>query len=94
VSRQRVCRAIGITYAVEVSPAAAAATWHAALWAGASNVGLGVTRPHISMASGQRSRKRQPSAGFTTFGGSPTAADVETETGSRGSGTAESRSCV
>ena len=48
---------------------------------------------HTSNASGQRSRNRQPSPGSITSGGSLTSAAC-TASGARGSGTADSSSCV
>ena len=54
----------------------------------------GVTVEQTSMASGQRSRKRQPGVGSITLGGSPWPASASTASGARGSGTAESNSWV
>src|ERR671934_2466211 len=76
------------------SPTSASATWQAASRPGPRGLSSGVTVPHSAIAYGQRARKRQPPFGLTTFGGSPTSAAAETSSGARGSGTAESSSCV
>ena len=54
----------------------------------------GVTVAQASMASGQRQRNRQPGLGSITFGGSPLSVSAATPSGARGSGTADSSSCV
>ena len=46
------------------------------------------------MASGHRQRNRQPGAGSITLGGSPRSVSAATESGARGSGTADSSSWV
>ena len=53
-----------------------------------------MTEWHTSMASGQRHRNRQPGVGSMTLGGSPWSASALTASGARGSGTADSKSCV
>src|SRR5205823_6130094 len=70
------------------------ATWQATRRRRPISRSSGVTVSHVAIASGQRSRKRQPSPGSITFGGSPTSAASERPSGARGSGTAERSSCV
>jgi hypothetical protein len=48
----------------------------------------------MSMASGHRQRNRQPGVGSMTLGGSPRSVSAATESGARGSGTADSSSWV
>src|SRR5262249_1777872 len=72
----------------------ASATWQATRRSVPIGPTFGVTAMHVSIAYRQRGWKRQPSVGLTTFGGSPTSAASETPSAARGSGTAESRSCV
>src|ERR1700678_2806919 len=76
------------------SRASASATWQAANCPGATSPSSGVTVLHSSMAYGQRGWKRQPGAGLTTFGGSPTSDELVSSSGARGSGTADSSNWV
>src|SRR5215469_8722054 len=70
------------------------ATWQAASWPSAMGSSCGVTAWHVSIAIGQRHRNRQPGVGLITFGGSPRSVSAPTPSSARGSGAAESSSCV
>src|SRR5436305_6652121 len=72
--------------------ASATATWQATCL-GPIGVGRGVSCEQVSMAWGQRKRKRQPSVGLITRGGSPLSAETASAF-CRGSATAERSSCV
>src|SRR5262249_29411686 len=76
------------------SPTSASATWQATRRRGPMSRRSGVTVSHSATAYGQRRRKRQPSPGLITRGGSPTSAASAIPSGARGSGNAERRSCV
>ncbi len=54
----------------------------------------GLTAWHVSMASGQRQRNRQPGVGSITCGGSPRSVSAPTVSSAFGSGTADSSSWV
>src|SRR5947209_14331498 len=76
----------------ETSFAFATATWQATKLEPIGS-GRGVTCEHFSIAYGHRHRKRHPSLGLITFGGSPVSAEIDSSF-SRGSATAERRSWV
>ena len=90
------CHQLLLTEAVPAglatSAGSPAATWQATC-TDPIGLGRGVTCEHFSIASGQRQRKRQPSLGLITLGGSPVSAEIGSSS-SRGSATAESSSCV
>ena len=62
--------------AAEFASAFATATWQATCLA-PMGVGRGVSCEHVSIAYGQRQRKRQPSLGLMTFGGSPVSPEID-----------------
>src|SRR5581483_4996277 len=83
----------GDLHAVSLNASSGSARWHATSRDGPSGRRSGVSARQTSSAYGHRPAKRQPGAGSTTRGGSPVSSPTSSS-GARGSGTAESSSCV